>query len=309
MAASDRLDVGGGLGRAGRGGAIYHLSFRFGSRASGACAHASYEYLTREGEYGGADRDAAIYTESGHMPAWAADEPATFWDAADLHERANGRVFVAADYALPCDLPFDAKVELAHEFAASLTDDESLPYTLAIHGGLGPHGEEHNPHVHLMFSERQNDGIERPPEQWFGRANSASPGEGGAPKSRTFHGRDWVAAARERWALLVNDALKQAGREDRVDHRSYERQGTERGPGEHFGPGAASMFDRAGTHDRLEQAAVPGDAERELAAIEAEIERLETMRAELLFEARCGERSHGSPGGGPSRDDDFSWGR
>lgn len=241
------------------------------------------------------------------MPSWSEDDPAQFWDAADLHERANGRLFVAADFALPCDLSFDTKVELAHEFAASLTDDECLPYTLAIHAGSGPDGEEHHPHVHLMFSERQNDGIERSPDRWFGRANSESPQDGGAPKSRTFHGRDWVEAARGRWAALVNDALERAGREDRVDHRSYDRQGVEREAGEHFGPGAASMLDRSGAHDRLERAATPGDTERELAAVEKEIAALESLRASLLREAEADERAYGSSAAGPNRDDDFSW--
>jgi hypothetical protein len=309
MTSRAQFDLGGGLGRAGRGGAIYHLSFRSGSRATGACAHASYEYITREGEYGGPDRDAAIYTESGHIPAWAEDDPAKFWDAADLHERANGRLFVAADFALPCDLSLEAKVELAHKFAGSLTDAESLPYTLAIHQGTGPDGEEHNPHVHLMLSERRNDGIERSPDEWFSRANSASPEDGGAAKSRTFHGPDWVEGAREGWGALVNDALKQAGRDDRVDHRSYERQGIEREPGEHFGPAAASMLDRAGAHDRLEGAAQHDDTDRELAALEAEIARLESTRAELLRDARSDDRAHQSSGGAPDRDDGFSWGR
>ena len=50
--------------------------------------------------------------------------------------------------------------------------------------------------------------------------------------SRTRMGRN----ARERWAELTNHTLARVGRDDRVDHRSYERQGVDREPGRHFGP-------------------------------------------------------------------------
>ena len=53
-----------------------------------------------------------------------------------------------------------------------------------------------------MISERHNDGLERCRESWFRRANARHPERGGAPKSRTFHGRAWVEQARERWRGL-----------------------------------------------------------------------------------------------------------
>ena len=62
------------------GGSSYHLSFRSGSRGSGSCAHASYGYIMREGEYAEDDRDPAIHTESDHMPSWAEDDASEYWD-------------------------------------------------------------------------------------------------------------------------------------------------------------------------------------------------------------------------------------
>ena len=119
-----------------------------------------------------------------------------------------------------------------------------------------------------------------------------------------------MESARERWAALVNDTLKGAGRDERVDHRSYGRQGIDREPGRHFGPGAATMLERSGSHDRLERAADQSDAERTLSIIDAEISQLESTRAGLLREMQEDEdRSHGSSGGAPNRDDEFSWGR
>ena len=37
--------------------------------------------------------------------AWAQEDARTYWDAADLYERANGRLYVSADFALPRELP------------------------------------------------------------------------------------------------------------------------------------------------------------------------------------------------------------
>jgi hypothetical protein len=37
------------------------------------------------------------------MPEWAQDDARAYWDAADLFERANGRLYVGGDFALPRD--------------------------------------------------------------------------------------------------------------------------------------------------------------------------------------------------------------
>ena len=260
------------------------------------------------------DRDAAVYTESDHMPSWAQDDPDESWDAADLYERANGRLYVSADFALPRDLDPEDQIALAHEFAKSLTEKEQLPYTLAIHAGHDEDGHEHNPHAHIMFSERQNDGVERSREQWFRRADREHPECGGAPKSRTFHGREWVETARERWASMTNAMLERQGREERVDHRSYERQGIDREPGQHYGPSAAHVVGRGHDHERLDEALAGRDHETGLRAIDEEIARLEATLEVLRRdgspdEERESPRSASSSSSDQAQRDDDSRGR
>ncbi|HZR22751.1 MAG TPA: MobA/MobL family protein [Vicinamibacterales bacterium] len=258
----------------------YHLSFRSGSRASGASAGAAHAYITRSDQYDDDDRDPAIYTESAHMPSWAEDDANAYWDAADLFERANARLYVSADFALPRDLDREDQIALAHTFADELTSDHHLPYTLAIHAGTDQDGHEHNPHAHLMISERQNDGIERDHQQWFKRADSAHPERGGAPKTREIHGHDWMESARERWAELTNEMFERNGRTERIDHRSYERQGVDREPGEHFGPAAAYMVNRGLEHDRLRDAADDATAASRVPQIDRAIASLEDQQAD-----------------------------
>jgi hypothetical protein len=269
-------DVPGGGHARSSGGGCYHLSFRSGSRAGGSCATSAHDYITRSEEYDDPDRDAAIYVESEHMPEWAEEDAREYWDAADLYERANGRLYISADFAIPRDLDTEDQVALAHAFAQELTDKERLPYTLAIHAGRDADGFEHNPHAHLMISERQNDGVSRPREQWFRRANGVAPERGGAPKSRTFHGREWMEHARERFAKLTNETLKRQGRDERVDHRSYERQGLDTVPGRHYGPAAAHMAERGVDHDRLEEAASSAERQDAVRAIDRQIEALQS---------------------------------
>ena len=85
----------------------------------------------------------------GILPEWAEADPRQYWAAADEHERANGRLFVQVEFALPRELDDRQQREVASSFAADLTGGERLPYTLAIHrGGV-------NPHAHLMISERR----------------------------------------------------------------------------------------------------------------------------------------------------------
>jgi len=300
-------------GSAHSGGTI-HLSFRSSSRASGASSASAFDYISREREFDGPDRDPAVYTESEHMPSWAEDDPRIFWDAADMFERANGRLNVTADFALPRELDEEDRVELAREFAHELTDKEQLPHTLAVHAGLDDKGEDHNPHAPLMFSERHNDGIERSPEDWFGRANPTNPECGGALKSRTFHGPEFGGSGAERWAELVNHKLEERGFAERVDHRSYERQELNREPGTHYGPSASHLAGHGGSHDRLESAVTVRNDEMQLSRIDGEIVRLEEMRASIvrdgLPEARSNDRDYShSWGGGGSRSDDQSWGR
>ena len=140
--------------------------------------------MTRTGDFAERELDEAVYTESDHMPAWAKDDPQQYWEAADLHERANGRLFVSADFALPRDLDRESQVALASTFVHDLTSDEHLPYTLAIHAGRDSEGREHNPHAHVLISERSNDGIAREREQWFRRANPSNPDQIGRASCR-----------------------------------------------------------------------------------------------------------------------------
>lgn len=226
--------------------AIYHLTASTGSIRNGQSARAKYDYVAREGDYAKRE-DKLLHAESGHMPSWAADDPALYWQSADDFERANARLFKEIEFALPIELTLEQNIALARQFAEELTgnvDGGKLPFTLAVHGGF-----DHNPHCHLVLSERVNDAIDRGPDTWFKRVatgKSAKPENGGARKTASLKRAEWLEETRERWSRLANKALEAAGHDARIDHRSLADQGIARKPGEHLGPQASAFEKRTG---------------------------------------------------------------
>ena len=207
--------------------AVFHLKASFGSRAGGQSALAKSQYIEREGRYE-KDGEELEHKEHENMPEWAEDDPGKYWEAADEHERANGRLYSEVQFALPKELNEDERREAASSFAERLTGGERLPYTLAIHRG-GTNGE--NPHAHLMFSERGHDGIERDAEQWFKRHNAKAPEKGGARKSRAAKAGDWLEKTRKAWEQTANRALERAGRAERIDGAQPGRSAGRSAPG------------------------------------------------------------------------------
>lgn len=194
--------------------AIYHLSVSTRAKGYGA-AHAAY--IERSGRY--ADRQDLQASESGNLPAWAADQPNRFWQAADQYERANGRAYTEIEVSLPRELSEAQRIELVREFVRETLGDRHA-YTWAIHSPAARDGQA-QPHAHIMFTERVNDDIARDPAQFFRRFNAAHPERGGAGKDRDKSSKQFVNVVRERWAMAANQALARAGQSVRIDHRSY----------------------------------------------------------------------------------------
>ena len=223
--------------------AIFHLSARTATRAGGSSAAASADYISRRGRYAKRKLDAVIFCASVNMPKWVSPQrhAPDYWAAADVHERANGRLFKSIEFALPIELNPQQQLQLANEYVQSVARtvvDEPLPCTYSIHAGGGS-----NPHVHMMISERINDGVLRDPASWFSRActKNKNAATGGARKTEDLKPKDWLENTRELLARLSNSALEIAGRHERIDHRSNAARGIDADPGTHAGPTTLSM--------------------------------------------------------------------
>lgn len=207
--------------------AIYHLNVRYCSKSKGQSAQAKNEYINRNDKYS-KRLDDLQFSGFGNMPKFAENNPQKFWQASDIYERANARVCTEIVFALPRELNLEQQQELVQSFINSTVNSErnKLPYSFAIHNDKA----NNNPHCHLIFSERQLDGIERSEEQFFKRANSKNAELGGTKKTADFRDRDFIKAVRKTWSEQANFALEKHGHTARIDERSYQEQGIDKEP-------------------------------------------------------------------------------
>lgn len=231
--------------------ATYHLSVKVGKRGNGG-AHA--EYVSRSGAYENyRNGEDLVHTESINMPGWAAHDPAEFFRQADIHERANGSAYREFEVALPRELTPEQRIELVRDFVRQEIGDRH-PCTWAIHNPSAAIDGDEQPHAHIMFSDRQLDGIERDPEQFFKRANSKAPEKGGCKKANapatSAERKAALVALRGRWADLQNAHLAIDAHPSRVTHLSLKDQGLDRQPEKHLGPQRARQAEHT---DRIKQ--------------------------------------------------------
>ena len=153
------------------------------------------------------------------MPEFAQADPLAFWVAADAYERANGRTYTELQIALPRELDKAQREQLAREAAREILGDR-FAYTLAVHKPLAKDNID-QPHMHLMFSERCVDGTTR------GLAEDRFFKRNGAKKDPAWNDRTKPDQVREQWVEMMNRAMERAGQEQRLDARSWAKQGRE----------------------------------------------------------------------------------
>lgn len=223
--------------------ASFHCSVKVGRTGSGG-SHA--DYITRTGKYASKEKDDLEHAESGNLPEWAGS-PKDFWRAADEHERANGTVYREFEIALPRELTPAQRLDMVREFICVEIGDRHA-YTFAIHNPRATIEGGEQPHAHIMFSERQRDGIEREAAQYFKRWNAKAPERGGCQKANkaatpTQRKADLVKL-RERFAHLQNRHLAKHGYPVTVTHLSLKAQGIDREAEPHLGPRVAAAVAR-----------------------------------------------------------------
>ncbi|WP_051608536.1 MobA/MobL family protein [Selenomonas sp. FC4001] len=185
------------------------------------------DYINRRNSF--APKGGCIYKHH-HLPSWAKDNPKTFFQAADKYERANGTRYREIEFALPNELNMAEQKEIIDTFIEHHLENHYYAY--AIHDKIGVMSNgEHNTHVHIMFSEREIDDVERlserPAELFFHRANSKHPERGGCPKAVKWNDKNrakYLCEMRRDFAKIQNVVLQKYGIDASVDHRSLKAQ-------------------------------------------------------------------------------------
>jgi ATP-dependent exoDNAse (exonuclease V) alpha subunit len=138
-----------------------------------------------------------------------------FWVSTEAAERRRNAVVARElQVAIPRELSPDSQIALAVAFAAFLRETHGVAVDVAVHNPRARDGEC-QPHAHLLMTTRRvsDDGS-------FGEKTR----ELDSLKSRSAS----VEVIRSSWAAMCNTALEDAGVSERVDHRSYARQGVDK---------------------------------------------------------------------------------
>ena len=190
------------------------------------------EYINREKAF--SERGDCVYKQH-HLPKWAKDSPSVFFRAADRYSPKNAARYKELEFALQNELTLEQNLEIVNRFI-----QENLPdhyYTLAVHDKIGAMSDgTHNLHVHLVFSTRLIDEVEKKKERkrsaYFRyplRDNVKEKTEEamrshGAPIDRKWSDRTYVPHLRASYEEIVNSVLEKYGYSARIDHRSLKAQ-------------------------------------------------------------------------------------
>ena len=221
-----------------------------------AAAYRSGEKLVNE--WDGMTHDytrkgGVVHTEimlPSHAPPEFQDR-STLWNSVEEIEKSStAQLAREIEVALPVELSRAEQLALVRSFVKDNFVDAGMCADFAIHDkGTG------NPHAHIMLTirpikENGKWGAKcRKVYDLNGQGQRIPDGKGGW-KSHREDTTDWNQRGnaekwRAAWAAYTNRALEAAGRPERIDHRSYKRQGVDKIPTVHMGP-AASQMERRG---------------------------------------------------------------
>ena len=293
--------------------AIYHCSIKIVSRGKGKSAVAAAAYRSGEkltNEWDGLTHD---YTKKGgvvhseillpaHAPPAFSDR-STLWNSVELSEKSNNAQLAReVEIALPVELSREEQTRLVREYCSSQFVSKGMIADFNLHDTGGG-----NPHAHILLTMRPLD----EKGAWLPKSKKEyvldENGEkirlpSGWYKTRKVDLVDWNSREnaevwRRAWADLANEFLAQNNRPERIDHRSYERQGIDQIPTVHVGVSATQMEKKGIVTERGELNRNINAANRILREIRrlvrglkdwiAELKERKTALLEALTEARA----------------------
>lgn len=220
--------------------AIYHASMKAIQRSTGRSSVAAAAYRAGDvliDESTGCVHDYTRKRGVEHrqivMPGGQIVDRGEFWSRVEKHhKRKDATTARELEVGLPCELPLAEKKKLAVAMAKALAAEYGVAADVCIHA---PSGDERNWHAHILMTACavKDDGT-------FGnKVEALDPIHCARRKLPTA--AEWI---RPMWEKLANEALEQAGKLARIDHRSHAERGLGEVPSSHLGPAAAGLVKR-----------------------------------------------------------------
>lgn len=223
----------------------------------------------------------------------------TLWNSVEQIEKAcNSQLARELEVALPIELSREEQVRLVRAYCSSQFVSRGMCADFNIHDtGSG------NPHAHILLTMRPMD--ER--GKWLPKSRKEYVLDENGERIRLSSGRyktrkvdlvDWnnqenAEVWRRAWADLANEYLEKNNRPERIDHRSYERQGIDQIPTVHIGVAASQMEKKGIATERGELNRNIKAANRLLRDIKAQIGKLKEWLLDV-FKAKESLRSEPS---------------
>lgn len=245
-----------------------HLKIKITQRSKRQSAVAGAAYQSGESLFSEYDQKRKSYTEKRGiiyteimLPPNAPPEYAdrgTLWNAVEAVEKQwNSQLARRFVVTFPREVPAEQYPDMIREYCNEHFVSKGMCCDLAIHA---PDPPGHNPHCHIMLTMRAMD----EKGKWLPKSrkvydldengerirlpsgNWKSHKEDTVDWNEQYHAEDW----RHGWEVVQNRYLEMAGSTERVDMRSYERQGLDIVPTVHMGP-AVTQMERRGIETNI----------------------------------------------------------
>ena len=246
--------------------AIYHLSIKIISRGKGKSAVAAASYRSGEkikNEYDGIVHDFTRKGGIAHteilLPQNAPQEfsdRGTLWNSVEKIEKSkNSQLAREIEIALPKELNREKQIELVREYVKENFVKVGMCADIALHDK-----NDGNPHAHILLTMRPLNedktwGAKSKKEYSLDENGEKVKLKNGNYKTRKINTVDWneqdkAEEWRKTWADITNKYLEENSIQEKVDHRSYQRQGIEEIPTIHLGVSASQMEKKGIATDR-----------------------------------------------------------
>ena len=246
--------------------AIYHLCIKIISRGKGKSAVAASAYRSGEkikNEYDGIVHDFTRKGGIAHteilLPQNAPQEfsdRGTLWNSVEKIEKSkNSQLAREIEVALPKELDREKQINLVREYVKENFVKVGMCADIAIHDK-----NDGNPHCHILLTMRPLNedttwGAKSKKEYILDENGEKVKLKNGNYKTRKINTVDWneqdkAEEWRKTWADITNKYLEENSIQEKVDHRSYQRQGIEEIPTIHLGVSASQMEKKGIATDR-----------------------------------------------------------
>ena len=180
----------------------------------------------------------------------------TLWNGVEKIEKSkNSQLAREIEVALPKELDREKQINLVREYVKENFVKVGMCADIALHDK-----NDGNPHCHILLTMRPLNedttwGAKSKKEYILDEKGEKVKLKNGNYKTRKINTTDWneqekAEEWRKAWADITNKYLEENSIQDKVDHRSYQRQGIEQIPTIHLGVSATQMEKKGIATDR-----------------------------------------------------------